>query len=55
MKFKHFYFQICWNWIVLIPTITIMIDEQMWYDKNFSIQFNWLCFHFKWLWIKNNL
>lgn len=51
MKFKHFYFQILWNWIVLIPTIIIMIDEQMYYDKNFSIQFHWLGFHLKWFWI----
>lgn len=51
MKFKHFYFQIHWDWLVLLPTIIIMIDEQMYYDKNFSIQLHWLGFHLKWFWI----
>lgn len=51
MKFKHFYFQIHWDWLVLIPTIIISINEQMYYDKNSSIQFHWLGFHLKWFWI----
>ena len=52
MKFKHFNFQIHWDWFVLIPTIIIMIDEQIYYDKNFSIQLHWLGFHLRWFWIR---
>lgn len=54
MKFKHFYFQIVWCWFVVIPTIIVMKDEQIYMNKNFSIQLHWLGFHLKWFWIKEN-
>lgn len=52
MEFKRFYFQIIWEWFFIFPTIVICKDEQHYYDKNFSIQIHWLCFHLKWFWIK---
>lgn len=54
MKFNKAYFQVSWNWFVVLPTIIIVRNEQMYYEKNFSIQFHWLGFHLRFLWIKEN-
>lgn len=40
------------DWITLIPTIEINLNDMVYLDKNIAITFNWLIFHARLLWIK---
>ena len=52
MRFQNFWYFISWKWLVIFPTIVILKDEPQYFDKNFTIQLHWLCFHLRWFWIK---
>ena len=52
MKYENFRYFISWKWLVIFPTIVILKDEPQYFDKNFTIQLHWLCFHLRWFWIK---
>lgn len=45
-------FQIWKDNIYLLPTINISIDDVMYINKNFSIEFHWLAFHGRLLFMK---
>ena len=53
MKFWRFKFMQDLNWIFILPTITIIRNEQIYRDENFSITVHWLCWHCKWQWFKH--
>lgn len=38
--------------IYLLPTINISIDDMMYINRNFSIEFHWLVFHGRLLFMK---
>lgn len=38
------------DWITIIPTIEIHLDDPIYYHSNFSIVFSWLIFHARLLW-----
>ena len=52
MKFERFRFMYDKNWIFVLPTITIIRNEQIYRYDNISITVHWLCWHFKWQWMK---
>jgi hypothetical protein len=52
MKFKKFYNLTDRCWIVFFPTIVLTINDPIYREKNFSIQFHFLGFHLKWFFIK---
>lgn len=45
-------FQIWKSNIYLLPTINISIDDMMYINRNFSIEFHWLVFHGRLLFMK---
>ena len=55
MTFKRFNYMADWKWIVIFPTITLLMDEPRYQEKNFSIQIHWLGFHLRWFWINDKL
>ena len=40
------------DWITLIPTVEIHIDDMIYVDRNIAISFHWLVFHARLLWLK---
>ena len=44
-------FRIYTDWITLIPTIDIHINAMEYQCKNFRIEFHWLCFHARFMWL----
>lgn len=45
---------ICKNQIYIIPTITLIWDMPIYYKRNFSIEFHWLIFNARLLWMEEN-
>ena len=54
MKFYGFQFLAAWDWIAVIPTVIITINEQIYYEKNLRVSLHWLGFHWSWRWIEDN-
>lgn len=54
MKYKLYKkdFEIYKNDIHWLPTIRTVIDNMIYIEKNFSIEFHWLVFHSRLLFIK---
>lgn len=52
MKLYRKDFKIYKDWITLIPTVEIHIDDMIYVDRNISISFHWLIFHARLLWLK---
>ncbi len=52
MKLYRKDFKIYKEWITLIPTVEIHIDDMIYVDRNISISFHWLVFHARLLWLK---
>ena len=46
-------FEICKYVIYLIPTIEVTINDYMLALKTFTIEFHFLCFHARLLWVKD--
>ena len=44
--------QIYKDWITIIPTIDIHLNNMIYRDRNFAITFNWLVFHARLLWVE---
>lgn len=57
MKYKLFRreFQTWKNEINLLPTIKVVINNMIYYEKNFSIEFHFLIFHSRLLWLKEGV
>lgn len=52
MKFKGFQFKFWNDRIYFLPTLVIGMDD-MWYRcKNFAIEFHFLFWNFRWLWLE---
>lgn len=51
MKLTRKYFCIWKNDIYIIPTFRIFINDQIYQNRNFSIEFHWLVFHARLLWM----
>lgn len=54
MKFDRFKFTLAWNWFYLFPTIAIVSNNSIYFEKDFSIGLHWLCWHFQWRWVEDN-
>ena len=52
MKFERFRYIKSWNWLFILPTVCISINEKIYMEKNFSIEIHWLGWHFMWLWLE---
>ena len=48
-------FQVYTNDIYILPTIRVYLDNLIYLDRNFSIEFHWLVFHGRLLFMKNRL
>ena len=55
VKYKLFKknFEIWKNQMYLLPTIVIITDEMVFTRKNFSIQFHWLIWHGRLVWLED--
>lgn len=53
MKFYRKDFQIYRDWITIIPTIDIQINNMCYVNPNVSIQFHWLVFHARLMWMES--
>ena len=53
MKYKLYRkdFQMCKNDIYILPSIRLFIDNHMYIDKNFSVEFHFIVFHIRLLFI----
>ena len=51
-KFSKFYKGFYKDWISLIPTEKISINDMIYSEYNFSIILHFLCFHCRWLFLK---
>lgn len=40
------------TWIVIIPTIIITIDNLLYTERNISLEFHWMIFHVRFMWMK---
>ena len=52
MQFNKFQFMKAWDWIAIIPTIIISINELVYQKKNFRVSLHWLGWHLSWQWIE---
>lgn len=53
MKFYRKDFYITKNWITIIPTVEIIIDEMRYVEHNVAIRINWLVFHIRFMWMES--
>ncbi len=51
MKLKRKDFEIWKNDIYIIPTFRMFINNMIYTNRNFSIEFHWLVFHARLLWV----
>ena len=56
MKYKLFKanFEIWKHDIYILPTVRIVIDDLMYWQKSYSIQFHFLCLHARLLWLRRD-
>lgn len=52
MKFYRKDFLIFKDWITIIPTVEIHIDNMMYVKHNVAITINWLVFHARFMWME---
>lgn len=52
MKFERFECMFWRDMVFLLPTIIIVTDNLMYYCKNFAIEFHFLFWHLRWLWME---
>ncbi len=48
-------FQICKNDIYILPAIRLFIDNYIYVDKNFSLEFHFMVFHARLLFMKEKV
>lgn len=41
------------NWY-LIPTIQLIFNDLMYHGRNVSVEFHWLCFHGRLMWVEGD-
>lgn len=49
---RHSKFKVYKDIWYLIPTIIFQFDDRWYRDKNFSLEFHWLCFHGRLMWFE---
>ena len=54
MRLETKQFKIYTDWIFLLPTIQIDLNSPEYMEKNFTISFHFLVFHFRLLWMKES-
>ena len=54
MKLKRKDFEIWKNDIYIIPTFRMFINNMIYTNRNFSIEFHWLVFHARLLWVEES-
>lgn len=52
MKFYRKDFDVDREWIMIIPTIVIRIDNPIYFESNVAIEFHWLTLHVRFMWMK---
>lgn len=52
MKLYRKQFNIAKDYIFILPTIAVSLDEPYYLDRNFAIEFHWLVFHARLLWLE---
>lgn len=52
MKLYKKQFNISKDYIFILPTITLNLNEPYYLDRNFAIEFHWLVFHARLLWLE---
>ena len=50
MKFRGFCFLTDKDWIFLIPTVVIQLNDPCYIEKSLLIAFHFLIWHFRWYW-----
>lgn len=53
-KYKFFKFTrfMSKNWIYIIPTVEIRLNDMVYSENNLSIILHFICFHFRWMFTK---
>ena len=52
MKLYRYDFLVLYNLISLLPSINLVFNIDIYAEKNFAIEFSWLCFHARLLFLK---
>ena len=52
MKFEKFNYEIWKDWIYLLPSIEVRIDDPIYYNYTFAVCVHFLVFHFRWVWMR---
>jgi hypothetical protein len=52
MKLYKKQFNIYKDYIFILPTITLNLNEPYYLDRSFAIEFHWLVFHARLLWLE---
>lgn len=55
MKLYKKQFNIFKDYIVILPTIILRSNEPYYLDRNFAIEFHWLVFHARLLWLEGGV
>ena len=50
MKFRGFMFSTAKDWIFIIPTVVIQLNDPCYIEKSLLIAFHFLIWHFRWYW-----
>ena len=53
MKFYRRDFYKAKDWITIIPTVEIFINDMMYVKPNIAITINWLVFHVRFMWMES--
>lgn len=52
MKFYRKDFDVDREWIMIIPTIVIRMNNPIYFESNVAIEFHWLTLHVRFMWMK---
>jgi len=52
MKFSEFTFLTAWDWVFILPTIAIQINQPYYCKKNLHISIHFLGWHLRWRWLE---
>lgn len=52
LRFENFWAHIFTDYIALIPTVIVRNDSPLYMCRSFAIEFHFLMFHMRWLWLE---
>lgn len=54
-KFDRFDFMVSSFPFCILPSVKVIVNDLILCQKNISVVSEWLCFHFRWRWLKEQM